>query len=50
MGVKNINQEDVSKKIENFIKENSNNENKEQLYKFSLLFILERDLYKMQNS
>ena len=50
MGVKNINQEDVSNKIQNFIKENSNNENKEQLYKFSLLFILERDLYKMQNS
>ena len=50
MGVKNLNQKDVSNKIENFIKENSNNENKEQLYKISLLFILECELYNMQNS
>ena len=50
MGVKNINKEDVSNKIENFIKENSNNENKEKFYNISLLFISECQLYKLQNA
>ena len=50
MGVKGINQEDVCEKIENFIKENSNNENKEKFYNISLLFISECQLYKLQNA
>ena len=50
MGVKGINQEDVCVKIENFIKENSNNENKEKFYNISLLFISECQLYKLQNA
>ena len=48
-GVKDINQEEVSEKIENFIKENSNDKNKEQFYNtISLLFILECQLYNKQ--
>ena len=50
MGIKGINQEDVCEKIENFIKENSNNENKEKFYNISLLFISECQLYKLQNA
>ena len=48
-GIKDINQEEVSEKIENFIKENSNDKNKEQFYNtISLLFILECQLYNKQ--
>ena len=50
-GIKDINQEEVSEKIENFIKENSNDKNKEQFYNtISLLFILECQLYNKQKA
>ena len=47
-GIEGTKQEEVNDIIENFIKENSNNENKEKIYDISLLFILECQYYKMQ--
>ena len=47
-GIEGTKQEEVNDIIENFIKENSNNENKEKIYDIPLLFILECQYYKMQ--
>ena len=48
-GIKDNKQEGVGGKIENFINENSNDNNKEQFYNIFLLFILECQYYKIQN-
>ena len=48
-GIKDNKQEEVKNKIENFIIENSNDNNKEQIYNIFLLFILECQYYKIQN-
>ena len=48
-GIKDNKQEEVNNKIENFINENSNDNNKEQIYNIFLLFILECQYYKIQN-
>ena len=47
-GIEGKKQEEVNDIIENFIKENSNDKNKEKFYDISLLFILECQYYKMQ--
>ena len=49
-GIEGKKQEEVNDIIENFIKENSNDKNKEKFYDISLLFILECQYYKMQKS
>ena len=48
-GIKDNKQEEVKNKIENFINENSNDNNKEQFHNIFLLFILECQYYKIQN-
>ena len=48
-GIKDNKQEGVGGTIENFINENSNDNNKEQIYNIFLLFILECQYYKIQN-
>ena len=47
-GVKDSQQEEVNEKIEKFIKENTKNDNEEQLYNIFKLFILEGQYYKKQ--
>ena len=47
-GVKDSQQEEVNEKIEKFIKENTKNDNEEQLYNIFKLFILEDQYYKKQ--
>ena len=49
-GIKDIDQDEVNEKIEKFIKENSNENNKEKFYDITQLFISECQYYKMQKS
>ena len=49
-GIEGKNPEEVTEIIENFIKENSNDENKEKFYDVMKLFLLECQYYKMQKS
>ena len=49
-GIEGKNQEEVTEKIEKFIKENSNNNNKDKFYDVMKLFLLECQYYKMQKS
>ena len=50
IGIERKNQEEVTEKIENFIKENSNDKNKDKFYDVMKLFLLECQYYKMQKS
>ena len=49
-GVTEENTEEINSKIEKFIKENSNDNNREKFYDIFLLFISECQYYKMQKS
>ena len=49
-GIKDTDQDEVNEKIEKFIKENSNENNKEKFYDITQLFISECQYYKMQKS